>query len=206
MDFLKLFTHWNIILWLLGLCSLIGVAVFIERVRQLSRAEVDSDRFLLTLRQRVQDGDLIASIELCDESGGTLANIIKAGLLRHHRPQSYIENAMEMAGRLEIANLEKNAQILAIISTLAPLVGLLGTVLGFIQAFGEMRLSGLVDITATGLGSALEYALITTAAGLVVAIPALLAYHYLVSRIEKIVLEIQVVSAEVVEMLLTREG
>lgn len=196
------FHQWNLILFLLCACSFASCAIFLERFFSLRRAEADSDRFLLSLRTHIEDGNLVAAIEHCEHIGGSLAHVVKAGLLRHHRPQQHIENAMETAGRLEIARLEKNTRLLSIVSYIAPLIGLLGTVLGFIQAFGEMRLSGLSDITTNNLGAALEYALITTAAGLAVAIPTLLGYNYLVSRIENIVLEIQVTSSEVVELLL----
>jgi biopolymer transport protein ExbB len=112
---------------------------------------------------------------------------------------------MEMSGLIEIAQLEKNAKILSIIAYIAPLIGLLGTVLGFIQAFSEMRTSGLVDISSTRIGEAMEYALVTTAAGLVVAIPSIIAYNYLVSRVEGFVLEIQTTASEIVDMLVYRE-
>ena len=108
-------------------------------------------------------------------------------------------------GSVEIAHLERNAKILSIIGYITPLIGLLGTVLGFIQAFSEMRMSGLVDISATRIGEAMEYALVTTAAGLVVAIPSIIAYNYIVSRVEGFILEIQTTSSEVVDLLVDRE-
>lgn len=205
MGFVHFLTDWHIITFLIGGCSVLAFAIFIERLLYLHRSEVDGDRFLLSLRPNIQEGNIIAAIEQCEQQGGTLANIIKAGLMRHHRSPVHIENAMEATGRLEIALLEKNARLLAIIGYIAPLIGLLGTVFGFIRAFGEMRMSGLVDITATGIGSALESALIATAAGLVVAIPVVIAYNYLVGRIESTVLEIQIASAEVVELLVSRQ-
>ena len=127
---------------------------------------------------------------------------MKAGLLRHNRGKEQIENAMEISGLNEIAHLEKNAKILSIIAHIAPLIGLLGTVLGFIQAFSEMRMSGLVDISATRIGEAMEYALVTTAAGLVVAIPSVLGYNYIVSKVEGFVLEMQTASQEIIELLI----
>lgn len=201
-------THLNsnaFILWTLIICSIIGGAIFIERLLVLRKSEINTDQFIIQLRQSIQEGNIVEAVRHCDDTGGALAEIVKAGILRHNRPQEYIERSMETAGRLEIANLEKNARVLSIISYVAPLIGLLGTVLGFMQAFSEMRLSGMVDITAARIGDALEYALLTTAAGLVVAIPAMLAYNYLVSRIEEFVLETQVTSAEIVDMLLSRQ-
>ena len=106
---------------------------------------------------------------------------------------------------LHVFHLEKNAKILSIIAHIAPLIGLLGTVLGFIQAFAEMRASGLVDISATRIGDAMEYALVSTAAGLVVAIPSVIAFNYIVSRVEGFVLEIQTTSAEIVDLLMEQK-
>lgn len=197
--------NWNLILVILGVCSLISFTIFIERLLQLRRAEVDTNSFLMGLRQIIKDGNIVEAIRFCETTGGSIANIVKAGLTKHHRDKERIENAMEVSGLIEISQLEKNAKILSIIAHIAPLIGLLGTVLGFIQAFGEMRMSGLVDISATRLGEAMEYALVSTAAGLVVAIPSVLAYNYLVSRVEGFVLEAQTTSSEIVDMLLERQ-
>jgi biopolymer transport protein ExbB len=199
------YDNWNILLIVIALCSIIAVTVFIERLMHLRRAECDTNQLIISLRKAIQDGDLVKSIQICDETQGAVSNILKAGLSKHNRSKEEIETAMEIAGMSEIAHLEKNAKVLSIIANIAPLIGLLGTVLGFIQAFSEMRLSGLVDISATRLGEAMEYALVTTAAGLVVAIPSILAYNYLVSRVEGFVLEMKTTSAEIVDVLTHRE-
>lgn len=197
-------SNWNIILIVIAGCSILAVTIFIERLLHLRRSEIDTNKFIINLRQVIKEGNMIEAIQICDNTGGTIANIIKAGLLKHNRSKEQIENAMEISGLIEISQLEKNAKILSIIAYIAPLVGLLGTVLGFIQAFGEMRLSGLVDMSATRIGEAMEYALVTTAAGLVVAIPSVIAYNYIVSRIEGFVLEIQTTSSEIVDLLIYR--
>lgn len=198
-------TNWNLILFIIIGCSIAGFTIFIERLMQLHRSEINTNQFIIALRHSIKEGNLVEAIQICEQTGGTIAAIIKAGILKHHRGKEQIESAMEIAGLIEIARLEKNAKILSIIAHVAPLIGLLGTVLGFIQAFAEMRLSGLVDISATRIGEAMEYALITTAAGLVVAIPAVLAYNYIVSRVEGFVLEIQTSSAEIVDLLIERD-
>lgn len=141
-------------------------------------------------------------MRICEEEGGAVANIVRSGLLKHNRSKEEIVSSMEIAGLAEVARLEKHARLLSMIAHIAPLIGLLGTVLGFIQAFSEMRLSGLMDISTSRVGEAMEYALITTAAGLVVAIPSTVAYNYLVSRIQNIVLEMQTVSNEIVDLLI----
>ncbi|MGZ3633638.1 MAG: MotA/TolQ/ExbB proton channel family protein [Parachlamydiaceae bacterium] len=194
-------SNWNGILIIIGCCSIISFAVFIERIMHLRKSEIDTNQFILSLRKPIREGHIVEAIQLCDQMNGTISNIIKAGLLRHNRSKEQIENAMEISGLIEIAHLEKNAKILSIIAHIAPLIGLLGTVLGFIQAFSEMRASGLVDISATRIGEAMEYALVTTAAGLAVAIPSVLGYNYIVSRVEGFVLEIQTTSQEIIELL-----
>lgn len=198
-------SNWNIILVVIAGCSIVSFAIFIERFLHLRKSEIDTNQFIIDLRKSIQDGNLVEAIQTCDHNKGTISNIVKAGLVKHNRPKEQIENAMEVTGLIEIAQLEKNAKILSIIAHIAPLIGLLGTVLGFIQAFSEMRASGLVDISATRIGEAMEYALVTTAAGLVVAIPSVLAYNYIVSRVEGFILEIQTTSAEIVDLLVHRE-
>lgn len=194
-------SNWNVILLIIGGCSILGMAVFIERFYRLKKSETDTNRLIIRLRKAIEQGNLIEAIQVCEETGGVVANIVKAGLIKHNRKQEQIESAMEMQGMVEIAALEKNAKILSILAHITPLIGLLGTVLGFIQAFAEMRQSGLMDISTGGIGAAMEYALVTTAAGLVVAIPAVVAYNYLVSRIGSLTLEMQTTSSEIVDLL-----
>lgn len=198
-------SSWNIILLVIGGCSLVSFTIFIERLIQLHRAEIDTNKFIINIRKSIKEGNIVEAVHQCDQAGGTIANIVKAGLVKHNRSQEQIESAMEISGLIEISRLEKNAKVLSIIAHVTPLVGLLGTVLGFIQAFAEMRMSGLVDISATRIGEAMEYALVTTAAGLVVAIPSVVAYNYIVSRVEGFVLEIQTTSAEIIDILIHRE-
>lgn len=198
-------SNWNIILFIIGACSILSFTVFIERLINLRRSEIDTNRFVIDMRKTIKEGNIIEAVGICENLGGTIANIVKAGLMKHSRGKEQIENSMEVAGLIEIARLEKNAKLLSIIAYITPLIGLLGTVLGFIQAFSEMRMSGLVDISASRIGEAMEYALVTTAAGLVVAIPSIIAYNYIVSRVEGFLLEIQTTSAEIVDLLTERE-
>lgn len=198
-------SNWNIILVVIAGCSLISFTIFIERLLHLRKSEIDTNKFIVEIRSSIKEGNIVEAIQVCENTGGTIANIVKAGLTKHNRSKEQIENAMEVAGLIEVAQLEKNAKILSIIAHISPLIGLLGTVLGFIQAFAEMRISGLVDISATRIGEAMEYALVTTAAGLVVAIPSVIAYNYIVSRVEGFLLEIQTTSSEIVDLLVYRD-
>ncbi len=201
-EFFQSFTNWNIILVIIVACSIISFTIFIERIMHLRKATVDTDKLILNLRRHIQDGNIVEAITLCENMDGSIANVLRSGLLKHNRPREEIENAMEVTGLLEVSKLERNAKALSIIAHITPLIGLLGTVLGFIRAFSEMRQAGLMDISATRIGEAMEYALITTAAGLVVAIPTVVAYNYIVSRIQGFVLEMQTTSPEIIDLLL----
>ncbi|MCB1113755.1 MAG: MotA/TolQ/ExbB proton channel family protein [Chlamydiia bacterium] len=191
----------NLILLIIGFISFIGVMIFIERLIVIKKSQVDINKLLISLRSAIEAKNMVEAIHICDETKGPVASIIKVGLGKQSRSKSEIESAIKTQGLIEIANLEKNAKILSLIAHIAPLIGLLGTVLGFIQAFSEMRMSGLVDISATRIGEAMEFALVTTAAGLVVAIPAIVGYNYLVTLIEQHLLEMETVSSEVVDLL-----
>ncbi|MBN4067426.1 MotA/TolQ/ExbB proton channel family protein [Simkania negevensis] len=192
----------NIILVVIGACSILSFTIFIERVIYLKRSEKDTNQLIISLRKSIQEGNISQAIQVCEETGGSVASIIKAGLLKNDQDRKRIENAMEIKGMLEIAQLEKNAKVLSILGHITPLIGLLGTVLGFIEAFSEMRRTGLMDISTTRIGEAMEYALVTTAAGLVVAIPTVVAYNYIISRVKGLVLEMQTTSSEIVDLLL----
>ena len=204
-DIFGMAINWNLILIIIGGCSVISFTVFIERLLNIRRSEIDTNRFIIDMRKSIREGNIVEAVGICEATGGTVAAIVKAGLIKHTRNKEQIEGAMELAGLIEIARLEKNAKLLSIIAYVAPLIGLLGTVLGFIQAFSEMRMSGLVDISASRIGEAMEYALVTTAAGLVVAIPSIIAYNYIVSRIEGFVLEIQTTASEILDLLTEKE-
>ena len=101
---------WNLILILIGLISLLALSIFVERLVKLQRKEIDSRSFIFSLRQTLKQGDVMMGLEVCEKHKGSLSEIVKAALLRYHLSKQAIENAMEMTGRLEIADLEKKRQ------------------------------------------------------------------------------------------------
>lgn len=202
---LHYFSQGNSILFVIFGCSMVASTIFIERLFAFRRAEIDTNKFLIRLRQAIRSHQLASALQLCEQSEGCVAKVVAAALNKYSHGKEEMQASMEIAGLKEIARLEKNAKILSVIAHIAPLIGLLGTVVGFIEAFSEMRLSGLIDISTTRIGQAMEYALITTAAGLAVAIPCVVAYNYLVSRIQSLVLEMQTTSAEVTDLLTSQE-
>jgi biopolymer transport protein ExbB len=142
-------------------------------------------------------------VAVCDETPGPVAHIVKAGILKHDRPKEEIKETIQDAGQHEIPRLEKNLSVLATIAHISPLLGLLGTVLGMIAAFQRIQAeSGRVN--AGDLAGGIWEALITTAAGLSVAIPTYVAYNYLVSRVNALVLDMEKSATEVVDLLMNQ--
>ena len=128
-------SNWNMILFIIIGCSIVSFTIFIERLMQLHRSEINTNQFIIGMRKTIKEGNLVEAIQICEQTGGTIAAIIKAGILKHNRGKEQIESAMEIAGLIEIARLEKNAKILSIIAHIAPLIGLLGTVLRLYSSF-----------------------------------------------------------------------
>ncbi|MEK7794289.1 MAG: MotA/TolQ/ExbB proton channel family protein [Candidatus Hydrogenedentota bacterium] len=193
----------GIVMWPIMATSVAALAIIVERFFSLRRATIDTREFMDTMRSLLRQGRIQESIEICDEARTPISRVVKAGLLKAGRSKADIREAIEDTGRLEAPRLERYLTALGTCAHIAPLLGLLGTVQGMIKAFAQIQhKQGIVSPSdlAEGIGNAL----ITTAAGLVVAIPALVMYHYFVSRVDNMVLEMEVSSNELVE-LLTKE-
>ncbi len=175
------------------LCSMIALAVSIERVWHLYRARIDTNKFMDAITGSIKRNKIIQALELCDQTPGPIAHIVKAGVLKHDRGKSEIKEAIEDAGLHEVARLEKNLNILATVAHICPLLGLLGTVTGMMEAFQVIRDKAAIGspVNPGDLAGGISTALITTAAGLAVAIVFYVTYNYLVSRVENIVLEME---------------
>jgi biopolymer transport protein ExbB len=169
------------VMWPLLALSVLAVTVAIWRWMALRQATRNLVPFMTSLRERVNAGDINAAIELCDRSGGPVAAIVRAGLQRLGRPKDEIELSLQDASAHELAELEKGLPILATIAMVAPLLGFLGTVTGMINSFEALASVGLNNPAAVASG--ISEALITTAAGLMIAIPVQMAYNYFVARV-----------------------
>lgn len=185
--------------------SIVALAITLERFYTLRRATIDTRDFMDTMRQVLRQNRLQEAIEICDETQGPVARIMKAGILRHNRSKEDIREAIEDAGHLEIPRLERYLSALATCANIAPLLGLLGTVAGMIKAFAQIQYRG-GDVNPADLAEGISNALVTTAAGLSIAIPTLIAYNYFVSRVENMVLEMEISSSELVELLTRHRG
>jgi biopolymer transport protein ExbB len=183
------------------LCSLIALTVVVERVVSLRPSRVNPPEFLPGLRTALSDknGDRRAALAWCDKDGSPLAAVLAAGIRNLGQPVERIEKQVREAGEREIIKLRKYLRVLAVIAAVAPLMGLLGTIFGMIDAFQTVASSGEALGKTELLARGIYEAMITTAAGLLLAIPVLVAYHWMNSKIEQLVLEMDRISVEFVE-------
>ena len=173
------------VMWPLLALSILGVTVIIWRWWTLRQATAGVPAFMKELRTTLATGDVPKAIAVCDRQPGPVASIVKAGLIRAGRSQQEIELALQDASAHELAVLERGLPILATIAMIAPLLGFLGTVAGMINSFDALASVGLNNPAAVARG--ISEALITTAAGLIIAIPVQMAYNFFVTNVNHIV-------------------
>ncbi|MCF8305389.1 MAG: MotA/TolQ/ExbB proton channel family protein [Ignavibacteriales bacterium] len=182
------------------LSSIVAVAIIIDRYLVLRRASMNVPAFLLKIRSLIKNRDIDGAMNYCVEEKSPAANIVRKGLKKINLGHERVKEAIEAAGRQEVSRLEKGLSILATISGVAPLLGFLGTVTGMISAF--MRIETLQgSANPSDLAGGIWEALITTAFGLAVGIIALTFYNMLISSISKLVLDMEVVSNDVIDII-----
>jgi biopolymer transport protein ExbB len=168
--------------------SIVTVAIAIERVIYLRRARTDADEFMGTINGFLSRNALDEAYSHCESTSGPVSGIIQSGLKNQRRGRQDVIRAIEDAGALEVAKLEKGILVLQTISKIAPLIGLFGTVTGMITSFKAMgSAAGDPRMVAAGIAEAL----IATAAGLIVAIPAYFLSFYFLTKVSKFMLDMQ---------------
>lgn len=178
------------VMWFLLALSIIALAFIIERFVALRRARINVNEFLAKIRKAlIVNHSVREAIKICEQYRGPVASIMKAGLLKYGQPKEDIEKTIENAALYEMGRLERGLTVLATVANIAPLLGFLGTVTGMINAFDALMEAGLTNpgLVAGGISEAL----ITTAAGLIVAIPVQMAYNYFMTRINRFVRDIE---------------
>ena len=185
----------------IGLCSLIAVTVIVERLISLRRANVIPPDFVSGLKPIIdRNGDgYRGALAYCERNGSPIANIFAAGIRSLGFSVEILEKHIAQAGQREILNLRKYLRVLSLIASIAPLLGLLGTITGMIKAFQTVAAAGETLGRTEALAKGIYEAMITTAAGLMVAIPVLIAYHWLAGKIEGLVAEMDRMTIEFVE-------
>ncbi len=177
-----------------------GVVVIIERFYTLFKAHINAKEFMVELQDALKQNGPEGAAELCANTRGPVATVLHAGLLRLDRGIENVEKSIEESGAIEMAFLERGLVWLSTVANLAPLVGFLGTVSGMIRAFNDIAAAGDVDPSVVAGG--ISEALITTASGLVVAIPVQAAYNFFLSKIDKIIIDLQESSNQFVDDLI----
>ncbi|MEK7684181.1 MAG: MotA/TolQ/ExbB proton channel family protein [Verrucomicrobiota bacterium] len=190
----------GLMMWLLLALSAVGIAVFIERLLHYHRAQINSAEFIAGVRNVLKRDNVVEALSICDATPGPVARLVKMAILNRERGRESVREALEEAGLLEVPRLEEKLNVLATIAQIAPLMGLLGTVLGFIKVFTRIQEAGLYAHAAQ-LSEGIWQALICTAAGLAIAIPGYAAYNYLVSRVNAIVLDMEKASTEILNLV-----
>ena len=188
------------------ICSLILVSVVFERLISLRRGRVIPKPFVTRLIRQIREGELDRdrALELCNDNGSPVAEVLAGAVRKWGRPAVEVEQAVIDAGERTTNGLRRYLRVFNGVATVSPLLGLLGTVVGMIRAFNAIATAdamGRPELLATGISQAL----LTTAAGLCVAIPALILYMYFVSRVDRLIIDIDALGQELVNMISAEE-
>lgn len=191
----ELFVKGGIFMWPLLLCSIVAVGVIIERLITFIRSRSNADEFMDQIVNALEgnpgsgDAHIQEAIEFCAANSSPISNIIQAGLEKAGKSMRSIERAMEKVSIYQISLLEKGLVILATLATISPLIGFLGTVSGMIRSFSVIAESATRD--PQGVARGISEALITTATGLLIAIPIFIAYNFFVNWMERFTVQME---------------
>lgn len=187
------------VMYVLLAASILALTIVFERAWSLRRSVVLPAKEIEEIEEAVRSGDVDTAVQLCGDHNTAMSRILWVALNNRGVKRAVMKEIMEEIGRQEVAHLERYIGVLGVIAAISPLLGLLGTVLGMIEVFQVISLEGVgkADILAGGISKALT----TTAAGLSVAIPALVAYRFFESRVNSFVIEIEQHALHFVEML-----
>jgi biopolymer transport protein ExbB len=189
------------IMIVLALMLAFALYLFIERLVVLVKATKEDKTFMNRIRDYIKEGKIDSAIKLCRREDTPSAHMIEKGITRIGRPMQDVQVAIENVGNLEVSKLEKGLVLMATIAAGAPMLGFLGTVLGMIQTFYNMaqNASGVIEIAA--LSDGMYQAMVTTVGGLIVGILAMFAYNLLVSRIDRVVRQLESRTMEFMDLL-----
>ena len=192
------FRQGGIFMYPLLFFSVLAATVAIERFIVFSKAKLNVSDFLTKIRKALLvNRNVKEAIKICEQSKGPVASVMKAGLLRYGHAREDIEKTIENAALYELDRLEKRLGVLATTANVAPMLGFLGTVAGMIKSFATLAEQGLTNPAAVAVG--ISEALITTATGLIIAIPAQLVYNWYTTKITRFVRDIETASNMLVE-------
>ena len=185
--------------WPLLFCLAMGLAVIAWKFVDLSGKAAKTRKILRDVDEVLNQGRIREALEITRDSNAPAAKILYAGLERHDEGTERVMKAIENQGLIELSKLEKGLVVLATLTNVAPLLGFLGTVIGMIQAFQSIELAG--EVEATLVAGGIKVALLTTAAGLVIAIPVSVGHNYFVARIDSLVIDMEESAQRMIDAL-----
>jgi biopolymer transport protein ExbB len=195
----ELFLKGGILMYPIALGSIIAVGIFLERIWVLRRRRVLPRDFLIEVEDLVMRRKRPEAINLCKRDNSSIAHVIRVGIENYGKRRDVIKEKIEEVGRREAASLERYINVIGTIAGVSPLLGLLGTVSGMIKSFNIISMQGVAD--PASLAGGISEALITTAAGLVVAIPTFVIYRYLMNKADALILEMEENSIRMVDLV-----
>lgn len=201
----ELLARGGVIMWLILGCSVAAVFIVLERLWHYHRAQIDVPEFLHGLMNVLKRNNRVEAIAICDETPGPVAHIIRAAIAHADEDVESLRRAVEETGLVEVPRLEKNLKALATLSHITPLLGLLGTIIGMIGTFQAIEGAGTF-VSTSQLAGHIWKALLTTAAGLSVGIPASAFYNFLLARVESLTHDMNKAAAEIVYFLTHNEA
>ena len=196
----NLIAHGGVMLWVLFAASTVAILVFAERLLHYHRAQINSMEFLNGVRNVLKRDNIVEALSICDATPGPVPRLVKTAILNRERGREGVREAIEETGLMEVPRLEEKLNVIATLAQIAPLLGLLGTVLGFIKIFSALQTLG-PHAHMEQLAHGVWQALVSTAAGLAVAIPCYAGYNYLVGRVNSIVLDMEKAASEIVSIV-----
>ncbi|MDF1567847.1 MAG: MotA/TolQ/ExbB proton channel family protein [Spirochaetaceae bacterium] len=199
---LDIFIKGGVVLWTIILLSVIALAIVIERYLYFKRIRTDEEKLFLRVKSAISKGHFDEAMAICDASPSPFSSLLKTGIEHRERSPYERKEVLKDTAAQEVPRLEKHIGALGTIAHISPLLGLLGTVTGNIRAFGVLGRFGSVGDPSI-LAKGISEALITTAAGLIVAIPATIFYNALTSRVNGLIVRME---NQVNEMTLLLEG
>lgn len=199
---LSLFASGGAIMWVLLVLGLLGVMLFIERMLYLHRGQIRAKAFIDGLKNILAKRRLVEALTVCEETPGPVAVVVKAALLHADDPADAMRFHVQEAAVIELPALERRLGTIAAVAQVAPLVGLLGTILGMITTFLAFEKGGNFAM-AGALSVGMRQALLSAAASLMLAIPMHLAHHFLSGRVRSIVRDVEWSANEIMKYLLT---
>jgi biopolymer transport protein ExbB len=190
----------NIIMGTLVLLSIYAIYILIERYSTIKKASLEDVSFLKSIKNFVEQKDIQAAKTLCKNTDNPVSRMIEKGIDRIDKPMTDISAAIENQGKLEVYKMENNLANLATVAGAAPMIGFLGTVIGMIVAFHEMASAG-GNIDVEMLSKGIYTAMVTTVGGLIVGIIAYIAYNFLVSKVDKVIFQLEARTTEFLDLL-----